>query len=208
MRFVLSLCFWFFVTGAIAQEAYVVVDSIAINGNKRTNIQVILRELPFQIGDTILRKNLKDRLAWGKQQVLNTGMFREGIISHTPSATKPDHICIALDLAESWYIYPTPYFELADRNFNVWWVDQNRSLDRIIYGMDFVHRNFSGNRDRFHAGDSSFTNCVQRAAMSSEAPPSITTFTGALWKSSFTTGSNASEARISGMTMKKLKMPM
>lgn len=159
MRFVLSLCFWFFVTGAIAQEAYVVVDSIAISGNKRTNLQVILRELPFRIGDTILVKDLKARLEWGKQMVLNTGMFREGYIHHLPSALKPDHIRVGLDLAESWYIYPTPYFELADRNFNVWWVDQNRSLDRIIYGLDFVHRNFSGNRDRFQI---KFTNGYTR----------------------------------------------
>nr|WP_290927672.1 hypothetical protein [Haliscomenobacter sp.] len=159
MRFVLSLCFWMYCTGAIAQEAYVVVDSIAISGHKRTHIQVILRELPFQIGDTILLKNLKERLEWGKQQVLNTGMFREGEIRYTPSVNKANHIAVSIQLAESWYIYPTPYFELADRNFNVWWVDQDRALDRIIYGMDFVHRNFSGNRDRFQI---KFTNGYTR----------------------------------------------
>lgn len=159
MRVLWSLCFWLYCTGAIAQEAYVVVDSIAIEGHRRTNVQVILRELPFQIGDTILLKNLEERLEWGKQQVLNTGMFREGQISHYNSVNNPNHIRVVLQLAESWYIYPTPYFELADRNFNVWWFDQNRSLDRIIYGMDFVHRNFSGNRDRFQI---KFTNGYTR----------------------------------------------
>jgi outer membrane protein assembly factor BamA len=149
MRFVFLLCFWGYCTGAIAQEAYVVVDNIVIQGHKRTQTPVVLRELPFRVGDTILQSELKAKLELGKQQVLNTGMFREGYIYQEPHPLEANRIRITLQLHESWYIYPTPYFELADRNFNVWWVDQNRSLDRIIYGMDFVHRNFSGNRDRF-----------------------------------------------------------
>ena len=60
----------------------------------------------------------------------------------------------------------------------------------------------------YSCGASSRTKWVATAASSSDAPPSMTTFTGSLPKSCFTTGWRQSEARISGMTMKKLKMPI
>ena len=31
-------------------------------------------------------------------------------------------------LLENWYIFPIPKFELADRNFNVWWKEQKIRL--------------------------------------------------------------------------------
>jgi Omp85 superfamily domain len=36
---------------------------------------------------------------------------------------------------------------LADRNFNVWWKEQNRALSRTNYGFSLMHTNMTGQRD-------------------------------------------------------------
>jgi outer membrane protein assembly factor BamA len=54
---------------------------------------------------------------------------------------------LEITVKESFYLLPVPIFSLADRNFNVWWTEQNRSLDRINYGLFVLHRNLTGSRD-------------------------------------------------------------
>ena len=58
-----------------------------------------------------------------------------------------NHIMIDIVCDEGWYIYPVPIFELADRNFNVWWDEFNGSLKRTNYGIKFIHTNLSGQAD-------------------------------------------------------------
>jgi len=55
---------------------------------------------------------------------------------------------IAIDFQENWYIYPGIIFELADRNFNVWWTEQNRDFDRVNYGVNVDHINVTGRKDK------------------------------------------------------------
>jgi hypothetical protein len=50
-------------------------------------------------------------------------------------------------MKERWYFFPMPYFRLVDRNFNQWWVEQHRSLDRVNYGLKFTQNNFTGRND-------------------------------------------------------------
>jgi hypothetical protein len=45
-------------------------------------------------------------------------------------------------------IIPVPIFELADRNFNIWWKEMNRDLERINYGLILYHFNLTGRRDK------------------------------------------------------------
>jgi hypothetical protein len=40
----------------------------------------------------------------------------------------------------------------VDRNFSQWWNQQNRSLDRVNYGLNFRQSNFTGNNDRLVIG--------------------------------------------------------
>jgi len=50
-------------------------------------------------------------------------------------------------VSERWYTFPEPQFELADRNFNVWWNEQDHDFDRTEYGVDLLCYNFTGNYD-------------------------------------------------------------
>ena len=56
-------------------------------------------------------------------------------------------VSIQINLKERWYLFPLPYFRLIDRNFNQWWVQQQRSLDRVNYGIKFIQNNTTGHND-------------------------------------------------------------
>lgn len=136
----------------VAAQSFVHVDAIFIDGNKKTKEEIILRELQFKVGDSIEVSNLPKVLEQSKQLVMNTSLFNKATFRTEANRLFPTHLTIYITVDEAWYMYPVPYFELADRNFNVWWVEQKRSLQRVNFGTDFTHTNFSGRADRFKFG--------------------------------------------------------
>ncbi len=130
-----------------AQEQ-VYVDTISVKGNKKTRDRIIFRELKFQIGDTIPIRDLETSLKESEELVMNTGLFNKVVISFKNWEGATNRVHILIEVEEAWYIYPVPIFELADRNFNVWWVEQGRSLQRINFGVEFTHINFTGQKDK------------------------------------------------------------
>lgn len=124
-----------------SQTSTTTVRSIEIIGNKKTKDKIVYRELDFKIGDDIPANDLTNRLKENERLVLNTGMFSKVEMSEQDGT-------ITITVRENWYIYPIPLIELADRNFNVWWVEQNRALDRLNLVMRLYHLNLTGNQDR------------------------------------------------------------
>lgn len=140
-------------TGSLlAQDGFIIIDELRISGNKKTKVGVLKRELPFRVGDTIMLLNLVDKLAEGERQLMNTGLFTKANITYANWEGSTGRVALQVTVEESWYIYPLPTFELADRNFNVWWKDQNRSFERVNIGMNFEHENFTGWRDELKLG--------------------------------------------------------
>ena len=137
-----------FSTSLSAQTDFVSIDSIIISGNKKTRDKIILRELLFKVGDTIAVSKLERYLEESEQLVGNTSLFNQVAISLKNWEATTGRIVVLIEVDETWYLYPFPVFELADRNFNVWWVEQNRALNRTNYGMEFAHLNFSGQKDK------------------------------------------------------------
>ncbi|PSR15253.1 MAG: hypothetical protein DA408_02210 [Bacteroidetes bacterium] len=150
---ILAIIVYLLSAGAVqAQADWIIVDQLTFTGNKRTRTAVILRELPFAVGDTILLADLPAKLLAGERQLLNTGLFMTAAITYKKWEGATQRIHLEVDLLEAWYIYPIPKFELADRNFNVWWKEQNRSLKRVNVGLKFDHLNFTGWGDKFEVG--------------------------------------------------------
>ena len=132
----------------LGQNGNVIIDEIFIEGNKRTLDRIILRELDIKSGDTISLEVLTEELERNSLLLMNTSLFSKAQINI--KNWKEDYkIDLTVELIEAWYIYPLPLFELADRNFNVWWSEFNRDLSRVNYGMHFYHSNFTGRRDYF-----------------------------------------------------------
>lgn len=146
-----SLCV--FILGCVfevqAQLPFVYVDSISLEGNQRTRTEVIFRELLFKQGDSIAVSVLEKTLEQSEQLIMNTGLFNQANIIFKNWEGSTNKVHIHVEVAEAWFIYPVPVIELIDRNFNVWWNDQNRSLDRLNFGIEFTHLNFTGRRDKF-----------------------------------------------------------
>lgn len=123
--------------------AWVRLDSILIEGNRKTRRALILRELEFRQGDTLSLLDLPETLERNRLRLMNTGLFSSSTVA-LDTLANGEGLAVRFRLVEMWYIYPVPLFELADRNFNVWWTEFKRSLKRVNYGISWTHLNMSG----------------------------------------------------------------
>ena len=126
---------------------YVTIDRLIVSGNERTREDVILRELDFAIGDTIHLNDLVQRLEINENYLMNTGLFTSARLNFKEWEGATNRVVLKLEVKESWYVFPFPIVELADRNFNVWWTEFDRSLRRLNLGVRFYHTNFTGRND-------------------------------------------------------------
>lgn len=122
------------------------IGKINIKGNKKTKNYIVFREVVFKEGDILSAKELLQKLQLSKNQLMNTALFNEALVY--VSALENNVAAINIDLKERWYLWPLPYFKLVDRNFNQWWFDNKRDLNRTNYGIKFSHDNLSGRRDK------------------------------------------------------------
>ncbi|MCS3801902.1 POTRA domain-containing protein [Niastella sp. OAS944] len=122
-----------------------VVGEIIIEGNKHTKPYIIERELPFKRGDSINLPELVKGFEISRQQLMNTTLFNEVIISL--KSFRGYMVDILIQVKERWYIFPIPYLKPVDRNLNEW-AKQGYSVDRINYGFKFTYNNFTGRNDK------------------------------------------------------------
>ena len=147
-RFSLLITHLTFCVALFAQAGHIIIEKLIITGNEKTKEAVIRRELPFAAGDTIPLSILAEKLKEGEQQLMNTNLFTNAKITYAQWEGATQKVHLKIEVKETWFIYPIPVFELADRNFNVWWREYNHSLKRVNIGMEFKHINVSGWRDK------------------------------------------------------------
>ncbi len=123
-----------------------IIRDFIFEGNRKTKAQVLTREFTIGIGDTIPLSELAIKLEENRLRLLNTNMFNDVKIN-VKNWTFDDKVSIVISIVERWYFYPIPIFELADRDFNVWWKEQNHDIRRSNYGIRLTHSNFTGRRD-------------------------------------------------------------
>jgi outer membrane protein assembly factor BamA len=119
------------------------VDSILIEGVKKTKPLVITRQMTFQVGDTIDLQELEALNKVNKSNIYNLGLFTSVEIANEIGDTS---IVVHVSVQERWYIWPTPYVSLLERTFNEWWKDKD--LDRLVYGLGLEWNNMTGWNDR------------------------------------------------------------
>jgi outer membrane protein assembly factor BamA len=140
------------VTPIVDTPFNIVISSVRIVGNKKTNKAIILRELPFKEGQQlyVTVKEMSDILTNARQLIYNTNLFSAvsvGLISNDST-----QIVLLITVTERLFFYPVPQFRLIDRNFNEWWKTFDRDPERTIYGLRIFHNNVSGNADRLSIG--------------------------------------------------------
>ncbi|MCS7017846.1 MAG: BamA/TamA family outer membrane protein [Cytophagales bacterium] len=130
---------------ATAQSDSFLIRNIFVDCNKRTLDRIILRELAYQPGDKIAKENIQVTLQKEASKIFNTNLFVLAEVFYFPVAG--DTIDLIVAVMEKWYLYPIPYVELADRNFNEWWQQRGRDLDRLIYGIRLSQQNVRGRNE-------------------------------------------------------------
>ena len=107
----------------------IVVDSILITGNSTTKDFIILRELTFGIGDTLDQHSA----AYNRERVYSLRIFNE--VKLTPYQFNEKNI-LHIEIEESWYIYPLPFINLKDKDW-----------DKVSYGISVSLLNFRGRNE-------------------------------------------------------------
>lgn len=133
-------------TAARLPVPYVNVEAVEIRGNKKTKTYIIEREMRFKVGDSIAAAGMYEKLEESRELIYNTNLFAD--VSLVPEFVSGEGIKVIVTVKERWYIYPTPQFQLSDRNFNEWIERYNADLNRVTYGLKFAHYNLSGRRDQ------------------------------------------------------------
>lgn len=106
-----------------------VVDSIVIEGNNTTENFIITRELTFNVGDTLDEVNAY----YNRERIYSLGIFNQVYIV----PMKMDELNILkIIVEESWYIYPIPFIETKENDFN-----------KLSYGLYLKLKNFRGRNE-------------------------------------------------------------
>ncbi len=124
---------------------FLLINRVLIIGNRLTRDQIILRELTLKPGDIIFSFDLPAILELDKKKLNNTRLFNTVEIR---LMELPDNkVDLLVDLNERWYTFPSPVFELADRNFNDWWQNYNHDFKRVNYGLRLYQYNMRGRNE-------------------------------------------------------------
>lgn len=120
-----------------------VIDQIIITGNRKTRAYIIYRELTFHEGDSFPAYVLESAIERSRQNLMNTALFNFVEIRYFQGFA--NSVVVHINLTERWYLWPSPVFEIADRNINEWW--QKKDLSRTNYGLFVRQENVSGRDD-------------------------------------------------------------
>lgn len=124
---------------------YVEINRIFIIGNRITRDHIILRELTLKPGTIIHSAELPSILDLDRKKLINTRLFNNVEIRTLELA--PQRVDLLVDLDERWYTFPTPIFELSDRNFNEWWQNYDHDFRRVHFGMRLYQFNMRGRNE-------------------------------------------------------------
>ncbi len=127
----------------------ITINRIFIIGNRQTRDQIILRELSLKAGDTINVAYLDARLEQDRKKIYNTRLFNT--VEVRQLEVENNKIDLLIDLNERWYTFPSPIFELSDRNFNEWWQNYDHDFSRVNYGIKLSQFNVRGRNETLMA---------------------------------------------------------
>ncbi|RYZ55384.1 MAG: hypothetical protein EOP49_02925 [Sphingobacteriales bacterium] len=128
-------------TDSLARQ--ITIGDVRISGNQKTKDHIIRREISFRKGQRLSQDSLLMLVSQSKARLLALSLFTQ--TDFYADTVALDTIAFNIAVRERWFIIPEISLQLADRNFNVWWTEQNRDIRRTIIGATIRHKNFRGN---------------------------------------------------------------
>jgi outer membrane protein assembly factor BamA len=124
---------------------FLLINRVLIIGNRLTRDQIIVRELSLKSGDLIYNLDLPAILDLDKKKLINTRLFNT--VDIRMMELDENKVDLLVDLNERWYTFPSPIFELSDRNFNDWWQNYGHDFKRVNYGLRLYQFNMRGRNE-------------------------------------------------------------
>jgi len=143
---------------------YIKISSVTITGNKLTRDRIIIRELDFKIGDSLVTyekdgklhftmkrfatadsSELRLKMGYSRENIINTRLFLSNNL--TLEKVKGNNYNLKIDVSERHYWWLFPVIKLNAPNFNEWLRDPDWSS--LSMGLFFSHNNLFG---RSHQG--------------------------------------------------------
>ena len=124
---------------------FLLINRVFIIGNRLTRDQIIIRELSLKPGDLVYNLDLPDVLDLDKKKLINTRLFNT--VEIRTMELQENRVDLLVDLNERWYTFPSPIFELSDRNFNEWWQNYDHDFKRVNYGLRLYQFNMRGRNE-------------------------------------------------------------
>jgi outer membrane protein assembly factor BamA len=124
---------------------FIRINRIFIIGNDVTRERIVRRELSVQEGDIVYSADLPSLLEVDRKKLVNTRLFNT--VNIRTLELDKDQFDLLIDLKERWYTFPSPIFDLADRNFNEWWQNYDHDFRRVNYGLRLYRFNMRGRNE-------------------------------------------------------------
>ena len=128
------------------------ISEISISGNKTTKDFIILRELPFQVGDILPEDQLIEQLQIATNHLNNTKIFNYVYVDYLPNLSDRDDCLscfVTIRVEERWYYWPEVKIKFEDRNLSSWL--QQKDWKRITIGWGLRVDNVFGLRHELSA---------------------------------------------------------
>lgn len=124
---------------------FLLINRVFIIGNRLTRDQIISRELSLKPGDLIYSLDLPEIIDLDKKKLINTRLFNT--VEIRTLELEENKLDLLIDLNERWYTFPSPIFELSDRNFNDWWQNYDHDFKRVNFGLRLYQFNMRGRNE-------------------------------------------------------------
>jgi len=115
---------------AMAQETNYIIRDIIVSGNSKTDINIVLRECPVSINDSIAIVQLNKCLEKFESNLSKTSLFNFVFVNYQQDS---GYVDILVNLEERWYFWPYPILEHAERNLSTF--IHNLDMNKINYGV-------------------------------------------------------------------------
>src|SRR5690606_33952824 len=144
---------------AESDSTKVTVNQIFVVGNEKTKRSVILREMDISEGESYSWGDFTNLINGDQIKIYNLQLFTS--VNITPLFTANNEVELLVSVNERWYVIPSIIFNLADRNFSEWWINQGRDFSRVNYGLKLSHNNVAGRNEKLRAaGQLGFTQAL------------------------------------------------
>ena len=120
--------------GQDAIDAPTRIDRVVVEGNKITDSEIILREIPFNFPAVLSADDLK----LIRNRIQNLWLFNRVELGVNE---RDSQNVLTIQVTERWYIFPAPVFFVSERDWS-----------KISYGIQMTDSNFRGRNEKLRLG--------------------------------------------------------